>query len=67
MQPMSAIFVIGNNTKPVPQLPDKFTQEAKDFANDCMTRDPNTRPSATELLNHTFIVKRKKKSGTIVI
>jgi mitogen-activated protein kinase kinase kinase 19 len=37
MNPMAAIFAIGCD-KPVPQLPEKFSTEAKDFVNNCLTR-----------------------------
>lgn len=37
MNPMAAIFAIGSD-KPVPQLPDKFTEEAKEFVNFCLTK-----------------------------
>ena len=60
MPQMTAIFNIGNDAKPVPELPDKFSPEARDFARQCMTRDPNRRPSATQLLQHVFMRKRKK-------
>ena len=39
MNPMAAIFAIGSGSdKPVPQLPDKFSAEAKEFVNCCLIR-----------------------------
>ncbi|KAK3102765.1 hypothetical protein FSP39_013768 [Pinctada imbricata] len=58
MNPMAAIFAIGSD-RAVPKLPSKFTQEAVDFVDACLTRDQNKRPSATQLLQHNFILKRK--------
>ena len=37
MNPMAAIFAIGSD-KSVPQLPDKFSTEAKEFVNCCLIR-----------------------------
>ncbi|KAL5007408.1 hypothetical protein ScPMuIL_016214 [Solemya velum] len=58
MNPMAAIFAIGSN-RPIPQLPDKYSQDARDFVSACLIRDQNLRPSATELLQHWFITKKK--------
>ncbi len=58
--PLAAIFAIGSD-KPVPQLADKFTSEARDFVNTCMIRDQSTRPNATKLLQHPFVLKRNKR------
>lgn len=55
LQPISAIYAIGSGDGPPPQLPSKFSTEAIDFVNKCLTRDPNTRPSASELLDHEFL------------
>ena len=37
MNPMAAIFAIGSN-KPVPQLPEKFSDEVREFVNACLTK-----------------------------
>lgn len=34
----AALFAISNGTASVPKLPDKFTQEAKDFVSLCLKR-----------------------------
>lgn len=67
MPQMTAIFNIGNDLVPVPELPEKFSIEARNFARDCMTRDPNKRPSATDLLRHLFILSRKKSRSNSVV
>ena len=38
MQPMSAIFAIGSGSGPIPQLPEKFSRQAREFVNACLTR-----------------------------
>ncbi len=58
--PIAAIFAIGAD-KPVPQLPDKFSRNARDFVNVCLTRCQKTRPNATQLLRHTFIVRKNAR------
>ena len=60
MPPMSAIFAIGSDSRPIPQLPEKFSPEARDFYSKCLTRDPNVRPSAAALLRHPFMVRKRK-------
>ena len=59
--PLAAIFAIGSD-KQVPQLPEKFTQNARNFVNACLTRSQSERPNATQLLLHPFIVDLKKNS-----
>ena len=60
MVPMAAIYAIFSD-KPVPQLPEKFSTEARTFVEMCLIRDQNRRPSASDLLKHAFITKRRKK------
>ncbi|KAK3592514.1 hypothetical protein CHS0354_013848 [Potamilus streckersoni] len=60
MNPMAAIFAIGSD-KPIPQLPEKFSHEARDFVNTCLTRNQSFRPTATELHQHPFIKRRSTK------
>ncbi|XP_064601071.1 uncharacterized protein LOC135467238 [Liolophura sinensis] len=59
MSPLAAIFAIGCD-KPIPQLPDHFSKDVRDFVNKCLTRDQNERMSATEALQHRFITRRRK-------
>ncbi|XP_028518151.1 mitogen-activated protein kinase kinase kinase 19 [Exaiptasia diaphana] len=56
MQPMAAIFSIGNGST-VPRLGESFSQLARDFTTACMTREPEARPSASELLQHKFLIE----------
>ncbi|XP_052799518.1 uncharacterized protein LOC128231131 isoform X2 [Mya arenaria] len=62
MNPMAAIFAIGSN-KPVPELPDRFTEEARNFVTLCLTKDQSKRLSASELLSGTFLKRRSKKTS----
>ncbi|XP_022336709.2 uncharacterized protein LOC111132656 isoform X3 [Crassostrea virginica] len=63
MNPMAAIFAIGSDRKSPPRLPDKFSVEAVEFVDFCLTRDQSKRPSAAKLLQHQFITKRKNSKG----
>ncbi|RNA42360.1 ankyrin-2-like isoform X1, partial [Brachionus plicatilis] len=55
LSPLSAIYAIGSGESPPPELPEHFTEEARDFVRKCLTRDPDLRPYASELLNHEFL------------
>ncbi|XP_059179297.1 uncharacterized protein LOC131958339 [Physella acuta] len=58
MNPMAAIFAIGSPNRPVPTLDEKFSQNARDFVCQCLTRDQDARPSAADLLDHPFISRK---------
>ncbi|XP_074660471.1 uncharacterized protein LOC141912936 [Tubulanus polymorphus] len=60
MTPMAAIFAIGSD-KPIPQLPDKFSAEARSFVENCLTRDQDKRATATQLLRHAFICRHVRQ------
>lgn len=57
IHPMRAIFMIP--TKPPPSLrePSKWSPEFLDFVNRCLVKNPEERPSATQMLDHDFISK----------
>ncbi len=55
LQPIAAIYAIGSGETPAPELPTKFSQEARDFVSLCLVRDPEQRPSAAQLLDHEFL------------
>ncbi|KAJ7322785.1 hypothetical protein OS493_032970 [Desmophyllum pertusum] len=55
MPPMAAIFAIGSGSLAVPHLGEDFSPGARDFVDKCLTRDPDLRPSADELLQHYFL------------
>ncbi|KAF8693424.1 hypothetical protein HU200_038818 [Digitaria exilis] len=49
-----AMFKIAN-TKHIPEIPESFSKEGKDFVSLCLKRDPTQRPSASQLLCHPFL------------
>lgn len=51
---VAAIFKIANS-KDIPEIPDCFSKEGKDFLSLCLKRDPVQRPSAALLLGHPFV------------
>ncbi|XP_052079957.1 myosin-IIIb-like isoform X6 [Mytilus californianus] len=55
LHPMRALFKIPRNTSPSLQLPEKWSQNFKDFIHQCLVKDFEERPSAKELLQHPFI------------
>ncbi|XP_072253950.1 uncharacterized protein map3k19 isoform X2 [Leuresthes tenuis] len=57
MDKMAALFYIGAQKGLMPSMPDGFSENAKDFVKICLTRDQKQRPSADQLLKHSFIPK----------
>ncbi|XP_010235807.1 mitogen-activated protein kinase kinase kinase YODA isoform X2 [Brachypodium distachyon] len=51
---IAAMFKIGNS-KELPPIPDHLSEEGKDFIRQCLQRDPSSRPTAVDLLQHSFI------------
>ncbi|XP_061376543.1 mitogen-activated protein kinase kinase kinase NPK1-like [Gastrolobium bilobum] len=51
---ISALYYIGT-TKSHPPIPEHLSAEAKDFLLKCFRKEPNLRPSASDLLLHPFI------------
>ncbi|KAH6828129.1 Protein kinase superfamily protein [Perilla frutescens var. hirtella] len=51
---VAAMFKIGNS-KELPTIPDYLSDEGKDFVRRCLQRNPENRPAATELLEHSFV------------
>ena len=48
------MFKIGNS-KELPPIPDHLSEEGKDFIRLCLQRDPSSRPTAVDLLQHPFV------------
>ena len=61
IHPLRAIIMIPN--RPPPHLADesKWSKEFVDFVAQCLTKDPNQRPSAQQLLEHPFVAATVEK------
>ncbi|KAF4378874.1 hypothetical protein G4B88_008344 [Cannabis sativa] len=53
-QEVAALFHIGT-TKSHPPIPEHLSAEAKDFLLKCLHKEPDLRPTASELLQHPFV------------
>ncbi|MFS8001252.1 putative mitogen-activated protein kinase kinase kinase STE-STE11 family [Helianthus anomalus] len=51
---VAALFKIGNS-KELPVIPDHLSDEGKDFVRQCLQRNPLHRPTAAQLLEHSFV------------
>ncbi|KAK4338431.1 hypothetical protein RND71_042918 [Anisodus tanguticus] len=51
---IAAIFKIGNS-KELPAIPYHLSDEGKDFVRQCLQRNPLRRPTASQLLEHSFV------------
>jgi len=57
---MRVLFLIPKN--PPPELAATFSKPFREFVAECLQKDSDKRPTATELLKHKFIQKAKKNS-----
>ena len=55
LHPMRVLFLIPKN--PAPQLEGRYSPELKAFVALCLQKDPSLRPSAAELLQHSFMAR----------
>lgn len=51
---VAALFHVAT-TKSHPQIPENLSVEAKDFLLKCLEKEPDLRPTASELLKHPFV------------
>ncbi|KAF8772415.1 hypothetical protein HU200_005820 [Digitaria exilis] len=51
---VAAIFKIANS-KDIPEIPDSFSDEGKNFLQLCLQRNPASRASAAQLMDHPFV------------
>ncbi|KAM6955774.1 uncharacterized protein map3k19 [Lycodopsis pacificus] len=59
MDKMAALFYIGAQRGLMPVLPNGFSDHAKDLVKISLTSDQRLRPSADQLLKHSFIPQRE--------
>ncbi|KAF5740065.1 mitogen-activated protein kinase kinase kinase ANP1 [Tripterygium wilfordii] len=64
-QEVAAFYFIGS-TKSHAEIPEHLSAEAKDFLLQCLQKEPNMRPDATNLLQHPFITGKFLESRPIV-
>ncbi|XKL62245.1 hypothetical protein PGB90_002078 [Kerria lacca] len=64
IHPMRAIFMIPTKPPPFLKEQNKWSTEFKDFVNRCLVKNPQERPSATKMLEHSFI--KNAKPSTIL-
>jgi serine/threonine protein kinase len=62
IHPMRAIFMIPSRPPPRLQEPDKWSKDFNDFIVKMLTKSPDQRPTAQELLEHPFITKAKSRA-----
>ncbi|KAI3459365.1 hypothetical protein Pfo_016028 [Paulownia fortunei] len=60
-QEVAALFYIGT-TKSHPPIPEHLSTEAKDFLLKCLQKEPDLRPTASELLKHPFVTGECRES-----
>ncbi|KAG6385596.1 hypothetical protein SASPL_154432 [Salvia splendens] len=63
--PAAAIYRIGFSGE-APELPGRFSEEARDFVGRCLVRDPRRRWTAAELLRHPFLESAEEATPTSV-
>ncbi|XP_050898386.1 mitogen-activated protein kinase kinase kinase NPK1 [Lathyrus oleraceus] len=63
-QGVSTLFYIGT-TRSHPPIPEHLSAEAKDFLLKCFHKEPDLRPSASDLLLHPFITCEYQESHSI--
>jgi len=62
IHPMRAIFMIPSRPPPKLTEPDNWSKDFNDFIAKCLTKNPEQRPHASELLKHPFVQKAKSTS-----
>ncbi|GLT99759.1 hypothetical protein SLE2022_171770 [Rubroshorea leprosula] len=63
-QEVAALFHIGT-TKSHPPIPDHLSSEAKDFLLKCLQKEPNLRPTPSDLLQHPFVTGDYQESHPV--
>ncbi|XP_031376593.1 mitogen-activated protein kinase kinase kinase NPK1-like isoform X2 [Punica granatum] len=63
-QEVAALFHIGT-TKAHPPIPDHLSEVAKDFLLKCLQKEPDLRPTASQLLQHPFVTGQPAESDPV--
>ncbi|XP_076930452.1 mitogen-activated protein kinase kinase kinase ANP1-like [Bidens hawaiensis] len=61
-QEVAALFYIGT-TKSHPPIPDQLSFEAQDLLLKCLHKEPELRPSASDLLQHPFVTGKSQQNS----
>jgi len=59
IHPMRAIFMIPSRPPPKLTEPDSWSADFNDFIAKCLSKNPEQRPSASDIIKHAFITKAK--------
>jgi serine/threonine protein kinase len=62
VHPMRVLFMIPRDPPPKLKEPHKYSSDFVNFVSQCLTKDPNQRPTAEALLTHPFILSAKPTS-----
>jgi len=62
IHPMRAIFMIPMKPAPTLPEPDKYSEDFNDFIRTCLQKEPEDRPDAEKLLQHSFIKNAPAKT-----
>ncbi|KAL7891837.1 hypothetical protein AOLI_G00013130 [Acnodon oligacanthus] len=62
IHPMRAIFMIPTNPPPTFRNPEQWSEPFRDFVSQCLVKSPESRATATQLLQHPFIKNSKSNS-----
>ncbi|XP_071697618.1 mitogen-activated protein kinase kinase kinase ANP1-like isoform X2 [Rutidosis leptorrhynchoides] len=63
-QEVAALFYIGT-TKSHPPIPDQLSPEAQDLLLKCLHKEPELRPSASDLLQHPFVTGKSLQTSFV--
>ncbi len=61
--PFRALYHIANDNS-IPRIPERLSENGKNFLRLCLRRNPDERPSAAELLNHPWLAKDQPQNST---
>jgi len=66
LHPLRAIFVIPSRPPPTFTDKSKWSAEMNEFLALCLTKDPNMRPTAKQLLYHPWLLKYASSTGAVL-